>query len=130
LSGVGNRRHTFDANGGLCYLEADHVEVPAGNLAGLHLFSRDDRSLGDVEGVLIQPSARRVRYFVVKRSGWLRDSRYVLPIEDIAHIDRERNLLKVDATADDLPGQQFDPAAVRRFSDDDLLTVMFSSTAA
>ena len=127
---MGNKRHTFDANGGLCYLEADNVKLPAGNLAGLQLCSRDDRSLGDVEGVLIQPSARRVRYLVVKRPGWLRKSRYVLPIENIAHLDRERNILKVEATADDLPDQQFDPADVRRFSDDDLLTVMFSSTAA
>jgi hypothetical protein len=127
---VGNERHTIDADGGLCYLEADNVNLPAGKLAGLQLCSRDDRSLGDVEGVLIQPSARRVRYFVVKRSGWLRDSRYVLPIEDIAHIDRERNVLKVEARADDLAHQHFDPSAVRRFSDDDLLTVMFSSTAA
>jgi len=127
---VGNERHIFDDDGGLCYLEADNVQLPAGKLAGLQLCSRDDRSLGDVEGVLIEPATRRVRYFVVKRSGWLRDSRYVLPIENIAHIDRERNILQVEATADDLPDQQFDPAAVRRFSDDDLLTVMFSSTAA
>jgi hypothetical protein len=127
---VGNNRHTIEDDSDLCYLEAGNVELPAGKLAGLQLCSRDDQALGAVEGVLIEPSARRVRYFVVRRSGWLRNARYLLPVENLAHVDRERNVLQIDACADDVPRQQFDPSAVRPFSDDDLLTVLFSPSAA
>jgi hypothetical protein len=127
---VGSERHTIDDDSGLCYLEAGNVKLPAGKLADLQLCSRDDQTLGAVEGVLIEPSARRVRYFVVKRSGWLRDARYLLPVEDLAHVDRERNVLQIDTCANDVPRHRFDPSAVRPFSDDDLLTVMFASAAA
>ena len=59
-SGVGSERHTIDDDSGLCYLEAGNVKLPAGKLADLQLCSRDDQTLGAVEGVLIEPSARRV----------------------------------------------------------------------
>ena len=48
---MGNDRYTSSEESGLCYLEADNVELPAGTLAGLQLCSRDDESLGALDGV-------------------------------------------------------------------------------
>jgi hypothetical protein len=127
---VGNERHTSIDESGLCYLQADNVELPAGTLAGLRLCSPDDQSLGALDGVLIEPSTRRVRYFVVKRAGWLRSSRFLLPLETPAHVDRERNLLRVEVSADDLPRENFDADTVRPFSDEDVVTAMFAPNAA
>ncbi len=114
----------------LCYLEAQNVEIPAGKLAGLELCSRDDEKLGDIDGVLIEPSARRVRYFVVKSPGWLKKRRYLLPVEDLARVERDHNVLRIEALADDVPRQAFAPEAVRPFTDEDVVTVMFAPTAA
>jgi hypothetical protein len=111
-------------------LQADNVELPAGTLAGLQLCSRDDQSLGALDGVLIEPSTRRVRYFVVKRAGWLRSNRYLLPLETPAHVDRERNVLRLEVSADDLPRENFDANTVRPFSDEDVVTAMFAPNAA
>jgi hypothetical protein len=121
---VGTERHTSPDDTGLCYLEARNVELPAGKLAGLHLCSRDDHALGAVDGVLIEPASRRVRYIVVKRSGW-RGGRYMLALENPTQIDREHNVLRIGSRADDLRQERFDADAVRPFSDDDLLTAMF-----
>ena len=101
---MGNERHTIDDEGGLCYLEAGNVELPAGKLADLQLCSRDDQSLGAVEGVLIEPSARRVRYFVVKRDpGGCATRGICFRSRILAHVDRERNVLQIEACADDVP---------------------------
>ncbi len=127
---MGNDRYTTSEEGGLCYLEADNVELPAGTLAGLQLCSRDDQSLGALDGVLIEPATRRVRYFVVKRDGWLRRGRYLLPLEMPARVDRERNVLHLEAAAGDLRGEDFHAGSVRPFSDEDLVAVMFATTAA
>jgi len=127
---VGNDRYTTSEEGGLCYLEADNVELPAGTLAGLQLCSRDDQSLGALDGVLIEPATRRVRYFVVKRDGWLRRGRYLLPLEMPARVDREHNVLHLEAAAGDLRREDFDAGSIRAFSDEDVVTVMFATTAA
>ena len=84
----------------LRYLDGTAIECPAGKLEGLSLVSKDDEALGLINGVLIDPQTRQVRYYVVE-----------LPFESI-----ER--------------QRFDARAVPRFSDDDLLTAMFSSRVA
>lgn len=126
LFGVRSESHTTPD---LCYLKAQHVELPAGSLAGLEVCSRDDEKLGDIDGVLIEPSARRVRYFVVKSSGWLSKERYLLPIEDLASVDRDRNVLRIGARADEVPRHSFQLDEVRPFTDEDVVTVMFAPTA-
>jgi uncharacterized protein YrrD len=89
--------------------------------------SRDDEKLGDVDGVLIEPQARRLRYFVVRSNGWLRKPRYLVPIENIASVDRNRNIVRIEARASEVPRQSFDADAVRPFSDEDVVTAMFAS---
>src|SRR5262245_2842001 len=44
----------------LCYLEASRIAGPAGDLAGLTVQTHGDETLGKLNGVLINPSQRRL----------------------------------------------------------------------
>jgi uncharacterized protein YrrD len=114
----------------LCYLEAQNVELPAGRLAGLEVCSRDDEKLGDIDGVLIEPSARRIRYLVVKSPGWFRKGRYLVPVQDVARLEKDQNVIRIEAPAAEVPRETFTPDAVRPFTDEDVVTVMFAPHAA
>lgn len=114
----------------LCYLDAQNVEIAAGKLADLEVCSRDDEKLGGIDGVLIEPSARRIRYFVVKSPGWFRQGRYLVPVEDVARLETDEHVLRIETSAADVARETFSPAAVRPFTDEDVVTVMFAPTAA
>ena len=109
---------------GLRYLDASHVEHPAGMLAGVEVCTETGESLGSVEGVLVEPSRRRVRYFVVERAAMLRPRQYLLPADDLVTLDREDGKLHVDCTAGSM--ERFDAGSVRVFSDDDTIEAMFA----
>ena len=111
----------------LRYLEADHVEGPVGKLGRLELCTVDDEKLGVLDGVLIDPAARRVRYFVVKSNGWLKRNRYLLPADDVAHVEAGHRILRIEAPAVALPREKFDAASVPAFSDEDVITAMFAA---
>jgi hypothetical protein len=107
---------------GLCYLSARHVAMPGGTLDALELCNSEHESVGSVDGVLIDPPERRVRYFVVK----LRPSDHVLlPVDEIVYVDSEADGPHLEAA----PGArllQFDPQTVRPFSADDAVTSIFA----
>jgi PRC-barrel domain len=113
----------------LCYLDAHKVESPAGTLADLELCSRDDENLGTVEGVIIEPARRRVRYLVVRGGGWLGKSRYLLPFESLARLDQDR-VLRVETAAAELPRKSVDLREFRPFSPEDAVTAIFAEPAA
>ena len=113
----------------LCYLDARKVESPAGILANLELCSRDDERLGTVEGVILEPARRRVRYFVVS-DGDRRKARYLLPVEHLAQLDPDRPRLRIDSAAAEIPRHSIDLDEIRPFSDEDLVTALFSRDAA
>ena len=103
--------------------------MPGGTLDGLELCNAEHESVGIVDGVLIDPPERRVRYFVVKR---MPSDRVLIPVDEIAHVDSEADIPHLEA-APDAQLLQFDPCTVRPFSADDAVTSMFggsTSTAA
>ncbi len=112
----------------LRYLDADQVKHPAGTFAGLMLCSQDDEKLGAIAGMLVEPSTRRLRYFVVERSSVLKNRRYVLPADSSPVLRADDRKLCVLANADDL--ERFDARLVERFSDDDAITAIFAEPAA
>jgi hypothetical protein len=114
----------------LRYLEALHVRCPAGTLADLSVCTRDDESLGDIDGVLVDPIERRLRYFVVHSPSRLIRRRYLVAADAPACFENGGRRLRVEANADDLEVERFDERAVRHFSDEDVLAAMFSTTAA
>ena len=112
----------------LRYLDADHVEHPSGTFAGHTLFSQDDEKLGAITGMLVEPATRRVRYFVVERSGVLKNRRYLFPADSSPVLRADDRKLCVFANADDL--ERFDARQVERFSEDDAITAIFANPAA
>jgi hypothetical protein len=111
----------------LCYLEASKVEAPGGGLAGLTVQTQGDETLGTLDGVLIDPSQRRLRYFVVGTRGLLRRKRYLLSADVPVRVEPERQRLRVDAAdADATLSDEFDLRTVRPFSSEDAIDAMFS----
>jgi hypothetical protein len=114
----------------LSYLDASKVVSPAGLLSELDVLSTDGRRLGSVKGVVIDAAARRVRYFSVESSGWFGPRRYLVQADQLAQIEAERKALRLRVDLQNEAVDGVDTAALREFSDDDLLAAMFSSRAA
>ena len=96
----------------------------------MSLISPSDKTVGILDGVIIDPVEQQVCYFVVKSRRWWTTRRYLLPLTP-AQIDAERPGLHVDLEPDDL--QQLPKLHAGRFplfSDKDLISTMFASHAA
>jgi len=119
-----------EAAADLRYLEADNVSYPAGNLAGLRVMTADAEPLGNVSGVLINPANRRCEYFVIESRGLFSHRRFLLPVDAGAVVQDEPPSLRITARKDELDLQTFAPSSVPDFSDDDLLTALFTRDAA
>jgi sporulation protein YlmC with PRC-barrel domain len=109
----------------LSFLDASNVTSPAGVLSELDVLSAEGRRLGSIEGVVIDAAARRVRYLSVRSSGWFDRRRYVVEADQLGQIESERKALRLSVNLRDEAVHGLDPAALRKFSDDDLLAVMF-----
>jgi sporulation protein YlmC with PRC-barrel domain len=114
----------------LSYLDASKVSSPAGVLSELDVLSAEGRRLGSIEGVVIDAAARHVRYLSVRSSGWFGRRRYLVHADQLGQIEGERKALRLRADLRNEAVHGFDFAALRKFSDDDLLAAMFSPRAA
>lgn len=114
----------------LCYLVASKVESPAGVLSDLSVLTADGKPLGTVAGVVIEPAARRVRYYDVQSTGWFRRRHYLLEADQLVQLEGERKAVRLRAKDEVREVRNLDPRALRPFSDDDLLAAMFSPHAA
>ena len=111
----------------LRYLDAHSVRCSGGHLSDLRVCTEDAQSLGSINGVLISPAMRQLRYFVIQTRGLFAHRRYLLPVEAGAMLQEDGKTLRIDARKDELDLQTFTPRSVPEFSDDDLLTTMFSA---
>ena len=111
----------------LSYLDATKVESPAGVLSDLHLVTADGERVGNIAGVIIDAAARCVRYFNVESSGKWRRRRYLVEANQLAQVDPDQKVLRLLADISEV--RDFDPTALHKFSDDDLLAAVFSSRA-
>ena len=113
----------------LRYLSASKVASPAGVLSELELRTPEDSKLGTVDGVLIDPAARRVCYYAVGTSRLFGRRRYLVPADRLPQL--ERGTLRVQLSPQELERcPQLDPGRVREFSDDDMLTAVFAAQVA
>lgn len=126
---MGNEVNTDNADA-LRYLNADSVECPVGTLDGMNLVSQDDEALGRIDGVLIDPSKRQIRYYVIDASRLFTRRRYLVPADSPAVVVPEHKVLRMQVPSESIGRQRFDERSVARFSDDDLLTAMFASKTA
>ncbi len=113
----------------LCYLDAANVNSPAGVLSELDVMTANGEQLGSIAGVVIEPAAGRARYLDVRSAGWLRRRHYLVEADQSAQVDSERKVLRL-LSAEVREVQGLKTAALRQFSDDDLLAALFPSRAA
>lgn len=113
----------------LRYLDATSVRCPAGYLSDFRVCTQDAESLGNIGGVLISPVTRRCEYFVIESRGFLNHKQFLVPV-DAGAIVQEPATLKINARKDELELEMFTPSSVQKFSDDDLITTIFSQNAA
>ena len=115
----------------LCYLDASKLDSPVGALTHLDLKGADDRMLGVLDGIVIDPAERRLRYFVVKSKGWLMRRRYLVPADGAARVERDLGELRLEVDADGLSDyEEYTAGSVREFSDDDLIAGIFQRRVA
>ena len=114
----------------LRYIAAEHVDTPAGRLEGTVLVTSTDETVGTLDGMVIDPIERQVRYFVVRSRNWLKTRLHLVPATP-ARLDSEHKTLHVEIKADDfthMPEIRSD--TFERFSDDDLIAALFTPHAA
>jgi PRC-barrel domain protein len=124
-----SKRVEHESAESLRYLDGTAVECAGGKLNGLSVFSQDDEALGVIDGVLIDPGTRRLRYYVVQAARMFNRRRYLVSADSPAIMMPDDRALRVEARSESIPRERFDSRSVPRFSDDDLLTAMFSSPA-
>jgi hypothetical protein len=109
----------------LRYVDAAHVNGDGVCLSGLRIESEAERKLGELNGLIVEPGARRLRYFVVDAG----EARYLMPF-DIICFDPQHRALRVMAEPDTHSWQEFDPDAYGEFGDEDLISALFAHPAA
>ena len=115
----------------LCYLDAAHVNSPAGVHSELDVVTASGEQLGSITGVVIEAAAGRARYFDVRSSGGLRRRRYLVEADQLAQIDTDGKVLRlVSAGVREVYAEDVDPSALRHFDDDDLMAALFPPRAA
>ena len=124
---MGNQVSTAETDS-LRYLEANAVDCPTGKLDGLSVVSQDDEALGVVSGVLIDPVSRQLRYFVVQAARLFNRRRYLVPADAPAVVMADDKMLRVEQPFESIERQRFDSRSVPRFSDEDLMTALFSGS--
>jgi hypothetical protein len=111
----------------LCYLDASRVFGPTGDLGQLDVRGRANERLGTLEGVLIDPEDRRLRFYVLEVPGWVTRHRYLLPADAAARVDREENTLRLELEPEDLKDcEEFDMSSFREFTPEDAIAPTFA----
>ena len=109
----------------LRYLDATHVGGPAGKLWDFDVSDASGLALGKLAGVVVDPAARRLRYFVVEAGRWLSRHRYLIPLCP-ATLQSEQHAMKLECDRDATgEWRTFDDHLFPPFSDDDLLDALF-----
>lgn len=110
----------------LRYLNATQIEGPVSSFDQLEVRNGEDQTIGRLHGILIDPSERRVRYFVIDDWDSSRRHRYLIPLAP-TRLDARRRALCVDVpTTDEEQFEDFEDASFPQFSDEDLLTALFA----
>ena len=112
----------------LRYIDADHVESSAQDLAGFDVVTVAGKRLGEFDGLIVDPPERRIWYLVVYRSGLFGRRRLLVPMS-AARLDVDHKAVQVELESDtDCPA--FDAGAFPPFSDEDVVSALFRRSAA
>ena len=109
----------------LRYIDVGQLETTADRLRGATVTDPAGHIIGTLTGALIEPARRHVSFLIVESRGLFATHRYAVPF-GTARFDADRKTLLMDAGGlRELHAERF-----QRFSDDDLITALFSSRAA
>src|SRR4051794_38582253 len=111
----------------LCYLDASRVLGPTGLLAAVDVRTTQDQSLGSLDGVVIDPAERRLRFFVVEPSGSVNHRRILLPVEAAASVAPEGHTLRIELESGEIAAlDEFHMADFRDFTEEDAIAPTLS----
>ncbi|MGH9175633.1 MAG: PRC-barrel domain-containing protein, partial [Vicinamibacterales bacterium] len=114
----------------LCYLSASKLDSSAGALSQMDVRTVDGEGIGDLDGVLIDPAARRILYYVIALRRRFGCRRYLLPADAPVQVESAGKALRFGIVLPALEScQEFRKGDVRDFSDTDVVTAMFARTA-
>jgi PRC-barrel domain protein len=82
----------------LRHLDAGKVDTPIGKLDDVTVVGPSHDPLGRLEGIIVDPAERHVRYYVVESRGWLKTHRYLVP-DAPRTVDWEHKTLQVELDA-------------------------------
>lgn len=110
----------------LRFIEARRLETPAGSLTDAILVSPSNKTLGKLDGVIVNPTQRRVCYYVVKSGSGFRTHRRLLEMGPAA-LEAHGGVVRVDAEPEDLNDlSEIGPQSFPPFSDADLIDTIFA----
>ena len=111
----------------LRFLDNSRLESPL--VEPLDVRTQTGIRIGTIDGVIVDPVERRVRYLVVDR-GRVFHKRCLIPMP-AARVDAAHHELQIDVDddTDTNAWERFDPVTFPTFSDEDLITAMFSARA-
>jgi hypothetical protein len=109
----------------LKYVDAAHVTGNGPCLSGLRIETGADRQLGELDGLIVEPGARRLRYIVVDAGR----GRYLMPFDTICFAP-DHQTLRVIADLDPGSWEAFDSEAYGEFGDEDLISALFARPVA
>jgi hypothetical protein len=106
----------------LRYVDATRIDRQPLAFDRLDVRDRAGHRLGRLDGLVVDPRTRRVRFLVISSPGWLGSHRYLVPLRE-AQVDRERQSLAVDVAAEAFKQHRtsFDPDTIPSLSDADMV---------
>lgn len=111
----------------LRYLEPEHARIEGTKCDDMTLRTATGRALGRVDGFIIDPAARRVAFFVVRRSGLLgRLGETLLVPITAARVNLSERTIELLANEADLHPDAFNVSRFPAFSDEDAVTAIFA----
>jgi hypothetical protein len=114
----------YPANSPFRYLPARRVRCGVFNGKSLRVVNDSAQSIGNLDGLIIDPSARKARFVVIQPRGFLPQQPRLVPLPG-ARLDPEREALLVEGP---LSGyERFEASRFPEMTDEDVLTAVFAA---
>jgi hypothetical protein len=107
----------------LRFIDASHVETGVTDLRGFEVLTSTGKKLGALDGLIVDPPERSIRYAVVDR-GHRRRERLLVPLT-VAQLDVDRKAIQVDLNGDEIASVE--PDVFPEFSQTDTQSAILTA---
>lgn len=112
----------------LRYLSADQIRGPLERFDHVDVRNEHGDSIGKLDGIVIDPPTRQMRYLVIDVESDRNHRRYLVP-PTTSRLDADHQELRIDLDKEDVEQcVGFEAGAFHRYSADDLIAAMFPDT--